>query len=216
MKRILAALILLVLSVGTAVRPAAAQSNVTYYTVQPGDNLFRIGLKFNIRADVLAQVNGIVNPNLVYVGQKLIIPVSPAVLTLTAVVPTLAPTQAATAASTEGAPSEPVSETLVPSDTPSVTDTPEAATVVPTTPAPVAAPTTYTVQVGDTLYRISVRFNTTTYILAQLNGLPNPNLIYVGQVLRLPIAAPAALPPAPAVTNTPLATIVAPAVSIQV
>lgn len=45
---------------------------------------------------------------------------------------------------------------------------------------------TYTVRRGDTLWAISRRFGTTVNTLVELNDIPNPNLIYVGQVLRLP------------------------------
>jgi len=38
---------------------------------------------------------------------------------------------------------------------------------------------------GDTLAKIAARFGTTWYQLCVLNGLWNPNLIYVGQVLRV-------------------------------
>jgi LysM repeat protein len=44
------------------------------YIVQPGDNLFRIGLKFNVLWTVIAARNGITNPNAIYPGQRLIIP----------------------------------------------------------------------------------------------------------------------------------------------
>lgn len=46
----------------------------TVYVVQDGDNLFRIALKYNMTYDVLARYNGITNPALIYVGQKLKIP----------------------------------------------------------------------------------------------------------------------------------------------
>ena len=52
--------------------PGQACSNV--YTVQPGDNLFRIALRYNYSQLYLAQVNGIANPSLVYVGQQICIP----------------------------------------------------------------------------------------------------------------------------------------------
>lgn len=45
---------------------------------------------------------------------------------------------------------------------------------------------TYTVQRGDTLYRIALRYKLTSTQLAQGNCLSNVNLIYAGQVLRVP------------------------------
>jgi LysM repeat protein len=71
----------------------------------------------------------------------------------------------------------------------------------PPPPAPTPTPpsggqTTYVVQSGDTLTRIAGRFGTTVALLVQVNNIPNPNLIYVGQVLIIPGTAQP--PPAPA------------------
>ena len=44
---------------------------------------------------------------------------------------------------------------------------------------------TYTVRAGDTLWAIAQRYNTTWQEIARLNGLKNPDMIYVGQVLRI-------------------------------
>lgn len=44
----------------------------------------------------------------------------------------------------------------------------------------------YTVGRGDTLSGIAARFNTTWQTLQRLNGIPNADLIYQGQRLRLP------------------------------
>ncbi len=49
----------------------------TIYTVQPGDNLFRIALKYNLSYLYLAQYNGITNPNFLVVGQQIRIPAQP-------------------------------------------------------------------------------------------------------------------------------------------
>ena len=46
--------------------------------------------------------------------------------------------------------------------------------------------TTYIVQSGDTLTSIAMKFDTTVQALEGLNDLPNPNLIYVGEVLKIP------------------------------
>ena len=47
-------------------------------------------------------------------------------------------------------------------------------------------PITYTVQPGDTLYRLALRYNTTIWAIAQANNIANVNLIYVGQKLIIP------------------------------
>lgn len=56
---------------------------------------------------------------------------------------------------------------------------------VSSTPIQAPAVGTYTVRSGDTLSSIAARFGTSYQALASLNGLSNPNLIYVGQTLRV-------------------------------
>jgi|SRR5690554_829712 len=48
-----------------------------------------------------------------------------------------------------------------------------------------AKTTTYTVKKGDTLSHIAKRFGTTVNELVRLNNIKNPNLIYVGQKLKI-------------------------------
>lgn len=70
-------------------------------------------------------------------------------------------------------------------------------------PAPAPAPagqSHYTVAGGDTLSGIAAKFGTSWQNLQAMNGLANPNLIFPGQVLKVPGgAAPA---PAPASDRT--------------
>jgi len=74
-------------------------------------------------------------------------------------------------------------------------------------PPPEVPGNVYVIQPGDTLSRIAARFNTTTATLAQLNGITNPNTIYYGQRIIIPVAGQEGTvtvpqPPAPAPTAT--------------
>jgi LysM repeat protein len=44
------------------------------HVVQPGENLFRIALKYGTTVEAIAAANSIVNPALIFAGQELIIP----------------------------------------------------------------------------------------------------------------------------------------------
>lgn len=45
---------------------------------------------------------------------------------------------------------------------------------------------TYTIRWGDTLWALSIRYGTTVEELARLNGIPDPDLIYAGETLKIP------------------------------
>lgn len=105
----------------------------TIHVVQPGENLFRISLRYGTTVDAIAKANNIVNPWFIYVGQELKIPTGGGGMP----------------------PSGPGGKT-------------------------------YVVQPGDTLYSIAVRHDTTVQALVVANNLSNPNLIYVGQTLKVP------------------------------
>lgn len=71
----------------------------------------------------------------------------------------------------------------------------------------VTCSTMYTVQPGDDLYQLSLRYGVTIAALQYANNIANANLIYVGQVLCIPVAtAPIQIPvqtvvPFPVVIN---------------
>jgi lipoprotein-anchoring transpeptidase ErfK/SrfK len=78
----------------------------------------------------------------------------------------------------------------------------ETAVEVPTAtpdpaPTPAAVPLEYTVQEGDTLATIARAYNVPVEDLVAVNGLADPDMLYVGQMLAMPDSS------APAPTATP-------------
>lgn len=61
----------------------------------------------------------------------------------------------------------------------------------------------YTVQTGDSVGAIAVRFNSTIEAIIEENGLDNPNALFVGQLLQIPVnlVTPTATRPP---TSTPI------------
>jgi LysM repeat protein len=118
------------------------------HIVQPGENLFRIALRYDTTVECLAEANHIIHPWFIYVGQELVIP---------------------------NAGYEPRPPYHGEPDGPDGPDGPH------------GPDGTYVVQPGDTLYSIAVRFGTTVQALVVANNLPGPDMIYVGQILNVPV-----------------------------
>lgn len=72
MRKLLALSLVLVIAL-TAAAPAFAASSAVHI-VRPGENLFRIGLRYGVSVNALVAANGLSNANHVWVGQRLIIP----------------------------------------------------------------------------------------------------------------------------------------------
>jgi LysM repeat protein len=71
--------------------PPTPTSTPIVYVVQPGDSLSVIATKYDVSTELLAEANGIDDPNVIAVGQELIIPGPTSVPTAT-VLPTETPT----------------------------------------------------------------------------------------------------------------------------
>jgi LysM repeat protein len=191
---VLAAALMLVVALSSAPVHAEGQTHV----VQPGENLFRIALRYGLTVDALAAANGITDPTHIYVGQVLKIP--------------------------DGtAPQQPAPDNPAPQANPPANNAPPANSA----PANAAPPATnglvyYTVQVGDTLASIAQRFGVNWTDIARANNITDPNHIVRGQQLIIPGAAatggatapnppgeppdappPTAVPPAPAQPAAP-------------
>lgn len=115
------------------------------HEVQATDrNVYRIALSYGVSVDDIARATPLTNPNLVYIGDKLVIP----------------------GCGTTGSRPPPTS--------------------VPGNGGTVPGGSSYTVQQGDTLFRISLQTGVSMASIAAANGLDNWNLIVVGRVLTIP------------------------------
>lgn len=167
--------------------PPKYNSNI-YYTVRAGDTLSHIALWYNTTVEELVKLNDIQNPNLIYIGQKILI-------------------------TTSGDPNKETHITYVVKRGDTLT---KLAIRYGTTINKIVqlnniqnpnliyvgqrliidisqssnniignSPVYYRVRRGDSLWRIAKRYNTTVYNLVRLNNIPNPNRIYVGQVILI-------------------------------
>ena len=59
-------------SAPSPINPPSGSAGI--HVVQPGENLFRIALRYGLDTNTLARYNGIADPNTIYVGQKIKIP----------------------------------------------------------------------------------------------------------------------------------------------
>ncbi len=70
--------IALSIALNNPIGPVTAQEKTqTIYIVQPGDTLDSIARRYDRAVTDLATANGLINPQLVFVGQKLVIPAAP-------------------------------------------------------------------------------------------------------------------------------------------
>lgn len=104
--------------------------NDIIYIVKRGDTLWNIARSYNVTVRQIANINNIKNPNLIYIGQRLIIPT--------------------------------ISNNSYDTDY-----------------------TLYKIRYGDTLYSIARRYNTSIANIVRLNRIKNPNLIYAGETIRI-------------------------------
>lgn len=190
------------------------------HVVQPGETLFAIALRYGVALEALIEVNGLDNPNLLWVGQRLRLPgaagTEPTPLASRSYLVQPGDTLFGLAARLGVSAQEiaalnqiPVLGYLYIGQVLKVPgEAPPAPPAAPATanPASPSAPSTYhTVRRGETLYAIARDYGVDLEALVEANRLANPNLLYVGQRLALPGSGAPASPPA-AATPTPAPT----------
>lgn len=187
-------------------------SNTGYYTVKGGDTLSRIAGQFNTTVNKLATLNDIHNVNRIYVGQRLLVR-QPAEQQQQQTTPKRTENNTTTNSNTYTVKSGDTLSGIAGKfnttytqlaqlnhiSNPNVIHVGQVLTLHQTTAqnttnhqesqqnkqVTTSANGTYTVKSGDTLSQIAARFNTTTSALASTNHISNPNLIEVGQQLRI-------------------------------
>ena len=65
-----------------------------YHVVRPGENLFRIGLAYDVKHETLARLNGIRDPGHLRVGQRVLVPGATRQLPVNIITPVEPPTEA--------------------------------------------------------------------------------------------------------------------------
>lgn len=201
---------------------STSTGGTSYYTVKAGDTLSGIANNYQTTVNTLARLNNLANPNLIYVGQRLLVqqaatpsqpqPTTPSTSTTTAATYTVkaGDTLGQIAANHQTSVNQLVQLNKLANPNliyvgqvltiKQATSASQSTTATPAKPAPTA---TYTVKAGDTLSQIAASHGTSYQNLASLNHLSNPNEIYVGQTLKLQAttSTPAQTPTPAASTN---------------
>lgn len=184
-----------------------ADSSNGYYTVQSGDTLSGIALKFSTTSSKLAQLNSISNPNLIYVGQRLLVNQSSSSNSSSSSQSSSATTNTEASAASYTVKSGDTLSGIASQYNTTVNQivslnqlsnpnliyvgqvlklkNSQAANSSSSSSSAATTAGTYTVKAGDTLSAIASRYSTSSSTLASLNSLSNPNLIYVGQILKV-------------------------------
>lgn len=145
------------------------------YTIKSGDTLNAIAKAYGTTTDILTKYNNISNPNLINIGQVIKIPKNQTTQTyivksgdtLSEIAEDFG-TKAIEIAKLNGI------------ENPDLIKVGQVLTIRGNS---VATQTKYTIKSGDTLSEIAQRYGTTVNALVSANGIQNPNMISVGQIL---------------------------------
>lgn len=203
----------------TATNTVLIQGGMIIHIVGDGDTLFGIAQQYGVTVEMLSALNGITDPNSLFVEQALIIPPTPMPQppteesTQTSNLPTASPTDLPTLTFTP-------TFTVTPSLTPSSTAIPPteiptltpSATAIPPTAIPTLTPsatevillsqtpsstahddqlraTVHVIHTGETLFQISQQYHVPLEALTQANQIEDPSQVSIGQELVIPMIA---------------------------
>lgn len=160
--------------------PQTGQNEIIY-TVKWGDTLNQIARAYGTTASVLARENNIPNPNLIYVGQKIVIMLSNVASTYTVkkgdTLSQIAIEFQTTVSTIVSLNNIPNPNLIYPGQklilTGNKAETHDCGHII------------YTIKWGDTLSQIALKYGVAVKSIAEQNQISNPNLIYAGNTLRI-------------------------------
>lgn len=170
----------------------AQQSDAIVHIVAPGDSLAGIALSYGVSMQAIMNANDILNPDFIYVGQRLIIPSSYTGSAGSYVVQagdTLASIARAYGLSLDSL------VALNGLSNPSQIFAGQTLAIPGGTGGPVTAPIassasqTHIVRQGETLFRISLVYSVRMQAIMDANAITSPERLYVGQSLLIPGAS---------------------------
>jgi len=185
-------------------QPIVAEGGTIIHIVAPGETLFNIAQQYNVQVEMLSALNGITDPNSVFVEQALIIPPTniPAEPTQESTETSNLPTASATPLPTltytptyTVTPSFTPTQTATSTDIPTLTWTPSATavTLATVTAEPTDEPqlsadvqAVHRVETGQTLFQISQEYSIPLETLAEVNGIDDASQVSIGQEILIP------------------------------
>ncbi len=168
---------------------ALPDSTQTSHVVSAGETLSGIALRYGVTVDEIVRANGLNNPDLIYVGQVLVIPrldqAGGQIYTIQRgdTLSAIARRYGVTVEAIVAANNLPNRDSIFAGQQLTI---PTAGQTVPVANIR-AAETTYTLQRGDSLYRVSLIYGVSVDDLLAVNNLASPVAIYPGLEIRIPL-----------------------------
>jgi LysM repeat protein len=199
-------IVIAILSTGFAFPQEAQASDTICHTVRPGETVASIAAYYGVSASAIIQANNLWNPNLIYSGQCLLIPLpsrpSPPCTTIHVVrrgeyLKIIAPRYGVSVSAIVNANGLKNPNLIYPGQRLII----PCGTAPPPAPKPTPEPgctKIHVVKRGEYLKVIARRYGVSVSAIVNANGLKNPNLIYPGQRLKIPCKSTSPKPtPAP-------------------